>query len=150
MATAVFRTLFDDLTDESFRTALLVGCASIPLTIGLSLEFALNEGTHLLLHGGPMMATGLIIGYLYTSRPVDSHRAGLLAGFAASIGGVIVFGSNISRRVLSSQREISTIEMVATPFALVLVALCLAALVMVCTMVGNWIAKIRFRHLPTT
>jgi hypothetical protein len=150
MVTAAFRTLFDELTDESFRTAVLVGCASIPFTIGLSLEFALDDGPLLSLHGGPMIATGLLIGYLYTSRPVDSHRAGLLAGVAASTGGVIVVASNISTQILSSQTEVSTVKIVATPFALVLVAVCLAALVMVCAMVGNWVAKLRCRHLPTT
>jgi hypothetical protein len=90
-----------------------------------------------------MMATGLLVGYLFNARPADSHRAGLIAGFIASLGGVTVFAIEVIARI--SPSESTRLEVVTIPFVLVLLVICLTILVMIFAMVGNWVAKITTR-----
>ena len=132
-----FQTKVGDWTDSSFFLAVLLGLASIPFSLILSWE----EAT--LINGAPMIVTGLLVGYLYNARPTDSPRAGLIAGFVASLGGVMVFATEVVARL--SLRESTRLEVVAIPLVLVLLVICLAILVMVFAMVGNWIAKITAR-----
>lgn len=89
MARAWLRALLSDVTDESFRPAVLVGLASIPFTVALSWELVVDEvyiagGT---VSGVPLLLAGLVVGYRYGThepgRDVGVRRAGFVAGIAA-------------------------------------------------------------------
>ncbi|WP_323172830.1 DUF5518 domain-containing protein [Natrialba sp. PRR66] len=130
----------DAVTESPFLIAALLGFASVPFTLFVSWE------TTTLLHSAPMIVTGLLVGYLFNARPADSHRAGLVAGFVASLGGVVAFAIEVVAR--SSLGERPRLEVVAIPFVLVLLVICLAILVMICAMVGNWVAEVTTRFRP--
>ncbi|WP_161605632.1 DUF5518 domain-containing protein [Natrialba asiatica] len=136
MASSDSRNILNGLTEGSFGTAILLGLASVPLTLIVSRE------STTLVHGGPMIAVGLIVGYLYDGRSTDSHRAGLICGFASSIGGIMAFGTGAVTKIPTPLTESSVIEIVTIPFVFILLALCFATLVMICAMVGNWLATI--------
>lgn len=70
--------VLDELRAESMRTATLVGLASI--AVG-SLWIHLF-GTQ---SGAVLLATGLLVGVLYSDRPTPAHRAGARAGIFAPI-----------------------------------------------------------------
>lgn len=127
----------DVVTESPFLIAVLLGLVSIPFTLLVSRE------TTALVNGAPMIVTGLLVGYLFNARPVDSHRAGLIAGFIASLGGVTVFAMEVAARI--SPGESTRLEVVTILFVLVLLVICLAILVMICAMVGNWVAEITTR-----
>lgn len=72
-----------DVTDERFRTAVVLGIASLPFTVVVNW----------ILTPDPLSATSLFIvcvmsGYLYRPRSESSTRAGTLTGF---IGGIPLF-----------------------------------------------------------
>ena len=132
------RAILESPDKGSLQTAVLLGLISIPLTLYISWR------GRTILDGSVLVAVGVgfAVGYLYYTRPVDSHWAGLIAGFVASVGGIVVLGREIAIRT-SSASSVNTVELAAIPFVLVLLSLCLAGTVVVFAMVGSWIAKIR-------
>jgi len=80
-----FAELRDDLTDERSRTAVLAGLASIPFTVLLSWDS--DPST---VSGTPVVAAGLLAGYLYSDRSMPSRRAGKLTGIVGSAPAVIL------------------------------------------------------------
>ncbi|WP_139326649.1 DUF5518 domain-containing protein [Natrinema saccharevitans] len=125
------------VTDNPFLIAVLLGLVSIPFTLLVSRE------TTALVNSAPMIATGLLVGYLFNARPADSHRAGLIAGFVASLGGVTVFAMEVAARI--SPDGSTRLEVVTILLVLVLLVICLAILVMGCAIVGNWVAEMTTR-----
>jgi hypothetical protein len=130
------RAVLESPDKGSLQTAVLLGFISIPLTLYISWR------GRTILNGSVLGAVGFAVGYLYYTRPVDSHRAGLIAGFVASVGGIVVIGREIAIRI-SSASSVNTVELAAIPFVLVLLSLCLAGTVVFFAMVGSWTAKIR-------
>lgn len=87
----------EDLTDERFRTAVLLGLASIPFTVALSWESAptsfsaeavvaagLLAGLHYADRSSENADVGLFEGLRYGKRPAVSRRAGVVAGVVGS------------------------------------------------------------------
>ncbi len=130
------RAVLESPDRGSLQTAVLLGLISVPLTLYTSWR----GGTSL--SGSGLVAVGLAVGYLYYTGPVDSHWAGLIAGFVASVGGIVVIGREIAIRI-SPASSVNTVELAVIPFVLVLLSLCLAGTVMFFAMVGSWIARIR-------
>jgi len=120
MADARLQNLRDDLGDESFRVAILVGVASVPFTLLFSWGLVFDEVQFAggRISGGPLFLAGLVVGYLYTERPVDSRRAGALAGFAGSIAVVLLYLFNLLTTVVSATRWVAMGAVLLTPLAL--------------------------------
>lgn len=77
------RNLLTDATDKRFRTAVLLGIASIPFTVGAN--WLLMSDT---VEGTPLFVACVISGYLYGSRVESPVHAGTLTGL---VGGAPVF-----------------------------------------------------------
>ncbi|MGQ3411464.1 transposase [Natrinema sp. LN54] len=91
------RDTLADLTDERFRTAVLLGLASIPFTVALSWESAptsfsaeavvaagLLAGLHYADRSSENADVGLLEGLRYGKRPAVSRRAGVVVGVVGS------------------------------------------------------------------
>ncbi|MDQ2050600.1 DUF5518 domain-containing protein [Natronolimnohabitans sp. A-GB9] len=63
-----------------FRTAILLGIASIPFTIGINLLYSPTQAEAL-----PVFVACVISGYLYQSTPIRGTRVGIVTGL---VGGV--------------------------------------------------------------
>jgi len=72
--------LRDELTDERSRTAVLAGLASIPFTVLLSWDSDPSTFS-----GTPILVAGLLVGYLYSERSMESRRAGKLVGLVGAV-----------------------------------------------------------------
>ena len=66
--------LREGVTDESLRFAILVGLATVPITVALSWGSVTDEtlvagGT---VSAGPVLLAGLLVGYYYSDRETES------------------------------------------------------------------------------
>ncbi|WP_226480777.1 DUF5518 domain-containing protein [Natrinema amylolyticum] len=95
------RNTLADLTDERFRTAVLLGIASIPFTVALSWESAPTSFSVTAVVAAGLLAglryadrsaengdVGLLEGYRYGKRPAVSRRAGVVVGVVGSVPAV--------------------------------------------------------------
>lgn len=132
-------TLRRDMTDPSFRTAVLLGLVSVPLTVALSWELVVDPvqaagGTF---QGIPLIVAAVIAGYLYHDRAEDRVRVGLITGIMASLAIAILYLSNVVT-TLGAESWVSWVALIATPILLVLgVALC-GVIGMVGAIIGDW------------
>ncbi|AGB30329.1 hypothetical protein C488_04832 [Natrinema pellirubrum DSM 15624] len=94
----LLRNTLADLTDERFRTAVLLGLASIPFTVALSWESAPTSfsgeavvaagflaGLHYADRSAGNGDIGLLEAVRYGKRPSVSRRAGVVAGVVGSV-----------------------------------------------------------------
>ncbi|ELY79955.1 transposase [Natrinema gari] len=94
----LLRVTLSDLTDERFRTAALLGLASIPCTVALSWDSAptsfsvtavlaagLLAGLHYADRSAGNDDVGLLESLCYGKRPAVSRRAGIVVGVAGSV-----------------------------------------------------------------
>jgi len=73
-------TIASELTDDEFRTALLLGLASIPVSTGIIVGSPFENSAL-----GVVLLAGLIAGYCYRNGPVTGDRAGAATGLVGSI-----------------------------------------------------------------
>lgn len=73
-----------ELTDEEFRTAVLLGLASAPLTVVENWFLSSGPFTARPMSGVAFGVACLAVGYLYAGRPTAVRRAGKRAGFVGS------------------------------------------------------------------
>ncbi|SER24590.1 DUF5518 domain-containing protein [Natrinema salaciae] len=147
------RNTFADLTDERFRTAVLVGLVSIPFTVVLSWESApttvsgtaafgagLLVGFHYADRSAPNGDVGLLEGIRYGKRPAASRRAGIVAGVVGSVPAVLwatISVLELVRYLSGWQAAIAAALLPVTiPFAVGLFALSGA----IGAVVGDWLA----------
>lgn len=112
-------TLRDGVTDDALRVAILVGLATIPVTLALSW----NPVTDNVVAGGsvsgaPLLLAGLLVGYYYSDRETESRRAGIWTGLAASIATVLVFVANAIVTIGSEPSRWAAVTVIGTPFIL--------------------------------
>lgn len=143
MVTSWLRGVADDVADESFRTAVLVGLASVPFTVVLSWELVFDEvqvagGS---VSGIPLVGAGLVVGSLYRTRPAESSRAGIVVGFAASVGVAILYVLNTLTTVVSASTGVAVVVVLATPVVVALGAVLCAFVGMLSAMLGEWAAR---------
>ncbi len=137
------RNLRDELTDDSLRFAILTGLVTIPFTVVRSWEPTSDGGIVLggSISGGPLLVAGLIVGYRYSGRPVDSGRAGKWTGLVGSIGTVIVYVANTVATVGNLS---STMAIAALVLAPILVAIGVGLTVlgtMIPAMIAGWVTE---------
>ncbi|QLK27672.1 DUF5518 domain-containing protein [Natrinema zhouii] len=147
------RNTLADLTAERFRTAVLVGLATIPFTVALSWESAPTSfsGTAVFAAGclvgyryGDRSAengdVGPLEGYRYGKRPAASHRAGVVAGVVGSLPAVpwsIAHMLDLARSLSGWRAVITAVSLpVAVPIVVGLFALSGA----IGAYVGDWVA----------
>nr|WP_049928917.1 DUF5518 domain-containing protein [Halopiger goleimassiliensis] len=65
---------------RQFRVAILLGIASIPLTVGINLAYTPDP-----VSATPLFAACIVSGYLYRPRPVIGIRAGVVTGLAGGV-----------------------------------------------------------------
>ncbi|WP_247002611.1 DUF5518 domain-containing protein [Halosolutus gelatinilyticus] len=111
------RALPGELTDESVRFAILVGLASVPFTVGLSWQPSADDAVVTV--GGrisslPLLLAGLLVGFRYRRRAVDTRRAGVWAGLVAAIGPGLVYAANAVATVRSESSELAALAVVST------------------------------------
>lgn len=87
------RTLRDGLGDEQLRIAILVGLATVPITVALSWE-SLTDAADGTVSGEALLLAGVFVGYYYNEQPTAARRAGIWAGLAGSLGALLVSGAN--------------------------------------------------------
>ncbi|MFP8953410.1 hypothetical protein ACLI4Z_10605 [Natrialbaceae archaeon A-arb3/5] len=111
------RTLRDDLTDESVRVAILIGLATVPVTVVSSWESVTDEVVVLggSVSGGALLLAGLLVGYYYHGREADVRRAGIWTGLAGSLGTILIFGANSVTTLAAASWPWSAAVAVLTP-----------------------------------
>lgn len=125
----------DDVTNESFRIAVLVGLATVPFTVVLS-----GRPESHVIAGGPVFLAGLAVGYVYSDRPISSRRAGVYTGLAAAIGVGLWQCYYMASVAWAGSAAIALLTAILTPIVL-LVGVGLAVLVAsIGTIVGDRVA----------
>ncbi len=154
------RTLVAGLTDESLRTATLVGLASIPFTIALSWnsvtlphEIASNGGIHFdaTISGAAIFVAGTVVGYLYAGRPTEVERAGTRAGVVGSAPMIaLILLAFLVQIWFASTKIVSTLVLtLLIPLTVVLSAGVGALVGLVGASLGEWVADRVGRGRPT-
>ncbi|NGM68691.1 hypothetical protein G6M89_06655 [Natronolimnobius sp. AArcel1] len=93
---SLFRSLRDRLSDESLRVAILIGLATVPITVVDSWESVTGEASALggTVSGSALLLAGVVVGYYYHGRETSARRAGIWTGLAGSLATIIIFGAN--------------------------------------------------------
>lgn len=123
MEIAPLRPLYDNVTDDSLRLAILLGLATIPFTLALSWEpvsVSGDGGVNVSVSGEPLLLAGLLVGYRYSQRATESRRAGLWTGLVGSIATVLVFVASAATAVASASSGMTVVAVVLIPIAVVL------------------------------
>lgn len=137
--------------DEWGRVAILVGLVSIPFTIVLS-STAFS--------GIPIYAAGVIAGYYYAIRPLDSTqlpdsaRAGATAGVAGTLPLILWELPDSTHDIVPDTIDFLWYEWVGVNVIAALVVLVLSAfgigvialVGLICGEIGGWLARIRNRN----
>lgn len=137
------RDLRDGLTDDSLRFAVLAGLVTVPFTVFLSWGPVSDSGFVLggSISGEPLVVAGLIVGYRYSGRPVDSGRAGKWTGLVGSIGTVIVYVANTVATVGNLSSTMAIAALVLTPiFVAIGVGLTVLG-AMIPAMIAGWVTE---------
>lgn len=139
------RDLISWLLDEQFRFATLVGLLSIPVTVALSWETVAIDGSGVggTVSGMPLIVAGLLVGYYYSDRPVESSQAGKHAGVLGSIGVVIVFVASGVTAFTSTSSDFTVFLLLATPIITLIGAGFSVLVVLVSAIVGDRIRDMR-------
>ncbi|OLZ39615.1 transposase [Natrinema saccharevitans] len=134
------RNTLADLTDERFRTAVLLGLASIPFTVVLSWESAptsfsgeavvvagLFAGLHYTDRAAGNGDVGLLEAVRYGKRPAVSRRAGVVAGVVGSapaIGWEIASTAELVWTLSGWQKAVAVVALpIVVPFLVALFGL---------------------------
>ncbi|PCR92483.1 transposase [Natrinema ejinorense] len=134
------RNTLADLSDERFRTAVLLGLASIPFTVALSWESApmsfsgeavvvagLLAGLHYADRSAEDGDIGLLEAVRYGKRPSVSRRAGVVAGAVGSapaIGWEIAYTAELAWTLSGWQRAVAAVALpIVVPFLVALFGL---------------------------
>ncbi|KDE58317.1 hypothetical protein EL22_05695 [Halostagnicola sp. A56] len=109
--------LRDGLTDDSLRFAILAGLATIPFTLLLSWEPVPDDGVVVggSVSGLPLLVAAVVVGYRYSDRETESHRAGVWTGLAGSLGTVLLSLANSATTIWSGSWETTVFTAVLTP-----------------------------------
>ncbi|MFD1589325.1 DUF5518 domain-containing protein [Halorientalis brevis] len=150
MAASRLQELRADITDESYRVAILVGIASIPFTVFLSRGLVFDEGQIAggRITGSPLLVAGVVVGYLYSERPSGSRRAGVLTGITGSIAVVLLYLLNLFATISSVSQWVAVVALLATPLALVLGVLLCAFVGLLGAVIGDWARTTALDRLP--
>lgn len=102
------------------RVAILVGLATVPFTLALSWGAVGDDSVVAggFISGEVLLLAGLIVGYYYSDRETESRRAGVWAGLAGSLAGVIVVTANTVATIGSASSRWAAAAVIATPFVL--------------------------------
>lgn len=139
-------TLRDGVTDDALRVAILVGLATIPVTLALSWNPVTDDvvagGS---VSGAPLLLAGLLVGYYYSDRETESRRAGIWTGLAASVATVLVFVANAIVTIGSEPSRWAAVTVIGTPFILALGAGFVVLFATVAAQFADW-ATTRLRR----
>lgn len=145
------QSLRDGLTDESLRVAILVGVASIPFTVLLSLDrialpTVIAGGSA---SGGPLLAAGIAVGYYYSSRTTSSRRAGVWTGLAGSPGVVAVFVANAVSTMSGDSPRLTVLAAVLAPVTVAIGVGLSVLMTTVAAQITDWTVMRLRRERPT-
>jgi len=152
------RTLVADLTDESLRTATLVGLASIPFTIALSWDSitlpheVLSNGAinfDATISGAAIFFAGAVVGYLYAGRPTEVERASTRAGVVGSAPMLALILLTLPVVVWHGSPVLLLGVVVLTPLFVVMGAGFCAMVALLGAIPGKWVAEKTGRGRPT-
>ncbi|GAB3034284.1 DUF5518 domain-containing protein [Natronobiforma cellulositropha] len=89
--------LRDALEDGSLRLAILVGLATVPVTVALSSGLVSEDPLVVssTFSGTPLFLAGLYVGYRYSGRGTETHRAGSWCGLAGSLAIPLVVAASV-------------------------------------------------------
>lgn len=134
------RFLREGLADDSLRTAILVGLATVPFTVVLSWEPAAGDTAVVggSVSGTPMLLAGLVVGSLYRNR--GARRAGIWTGLAASVGTAILFVANTVTTVPPDSPEWIALAVVLEPVVVGLGVALTVAFTAIPALIGGWAA----------
>ncbi|WP_293032948.1 hypothetical protein [Natronococcus sp.] len=139
------RAFRDGITDESLRFAVLVGLATVPLTVALSWEPVADGSTiaGVSLSGTPLLMAALVVGYVYSRRETATsvRRAGVWTGLAGSLATVVLAVANTVATLGTSSTTVATLAVVATPFALAFGVGLTVLVTAVAATVAGWATK---------
>lgn len=112
--------LFAVHQDESLRVPILVGLATVPLTVGQSWESVVTgAGTFdATISGGVFPLAGLLVGLYATRRSVDAKRAGVWTGLAASSSVLLVFGVGSIPAIVATNWPLSAVAVFLAPITI--------------------------------
>ncbi len=143
------RTL-DDLRDERFRTAVLLGVASIPFTVGYNWILTPDP-----ISATPLVVACVLAGYHYHSRSIRGTRAGAVTGIVGGIpivvwnagtGLVGWWGNPVLVDAVGNSWLMAVISVGAAVATLLIMPIVLLFVGMACGFVGDWLHE----HLDTT
>ncbi|WP_128478402.1 DUF5518 domain-containing protein [Halorussus pelagicus] len=153
------RTLVADLTDESLRTATLVGLASIPFTVALSWD-SITLPHEILSNGGinfdatisatAIFFAGAVVGYLYAGRPVEVERASTRAGVVGSAPMMVLVLLALPVVVWHGSSVLRVAIVVLTPLLVVMGAGFCAVVSLLGSILGKWVAEQIGRGRPAS
>lgn len=147
----------EGLIDESLRFAILVGLATVPVTLALSVERVSAAGASDGLHTGgtvpglPLLLAALVVGYRYSEPPAETHRAGVWMGLAAAVGLVVLSAATTLVSVWPPTSWLELAFIAALPVVwLIGVGLTVLVTVLAVRLVGFAVRRIdRQRRQPT-
>ena len=115
-ATSPLRSLRDGLDDESLRIAILVGLATVPVTVALSWAPASADVFRIggSISGEALLFAGLFVGYYYHGRETAARRAGIWTGLIGSLGTVVVFGANSVATIVAASWPRTAVAVLGT------------------------------------
>ncbi|AEH36075.1 hypothetical protein [Halopiger xanaduensis] len=135
------RSLRDGLADESLRVAILIGLATVPVTVASAWgPVADSLGTvGDSVSDGALLLAGVLTGYYYSSRPTETRYAGIWTGRAGSIGLVLVFCASVVAAIVSDGGLGAAIAVILSPVVIGLIIV-FTVLVTMLTAVGtDWV-----------
>jgi len=151
--------LLDELTDDSLRTATLLGVASIPFTVALSWEtfvrsWGVQPGEDVYLGGEivgvPLLLAAFVAGYVYSDRSTASRSAGVRTGVVGATPILLSHVSNASAVVLAGSLEIAVLATLATPVVVIVGAALGGLLGFVAATLGEKLAERMASGRPDT
>lgn len=102
------------LTDESLRLPILVGLATVLITVGQSWESVVTgPGTFdATISSGAIPLVGILVGVYAARRGVDAKRTGIWTGLAASPAEILIFGVGSIPAILATSWPLSAVTVV--------------------------------------
>ncbi|WP_255169478.1 DUF5518 domain-containing protein [Natrononativus amylolyticus] len=139
------RRLSDGLTDKSLRVAILVGLATVPVTLLLSWESVAGVDDGVVLGGSisgtPLLLAALFVGYYYSNREPDSRRAGIWTGLAGSLAAVLVYLANAAATIWAASPRMAAVAVVLTPLSVVFGVGLTVLVTMLAAQFSGWAAR---------
>ncbi|WP_226006718.1 DUF5518 domain-containing protein [Natrinema salinisoli] len=142
---AALRELRAEVSDDSFRFAILAGLATIPFTVALSWDSVSVSSEGMVLGGSisgeALLLAGAIVGYRYSGRETETSRAGMWTGLVGAIGMAIVTVANTVATIGTVSSRLAVIAVVSTSILLAIGVGLTVLVVMATAAVTGWVTE---------